>query len=175
MCLPQTRSPVVEMEAAEGPRRTGAWSSAKGKKEWRTLFNAIWHATKSSKVKAHLRECFGFPERTLTFTETVDYRSKTIKYAERGFKNGDCVFLNEKTVEKRKHVQLSGIIRDLDITWQHLTNPCQTFGCFQTWKINEKKKPKKKPVNQSHQLFLWWTNNLVHCVYKIYSPAWWSI
>ena len=33
MWLPQTRSPAVEKEVAEGPRRTGAWSSKKGKKE----------------------------------------------------------------------------------------------------------------------------------------------
>ena len=33
MWLPQTRSPAVEKEVEEEPRRTGAWSSTKGKKE----------------------------------------------------------------------------------------------------------------------------------------------
>ena len=57
--------------------------------------------------------------------------------------------------------------RDPDITWQHLTNPCQTLGCFQTWRTYEKNQSIKS-AKSSYDIS-------VHCVNRIYSPAWWSI
>ena len=75
MWLPQTRSPAVEMEVAEGPKRTGAWSSTKGKNKCNEIQshpNLVKTRDPGNEViTSQAREGFNCSHNCLLFTGTA--------------------------------------------------------------------------------------------------------